>query len=43
MLIARVFPHMQLFETTEADVTWDHDFFNPFPVWGSQGVRAIIS
>lgn len=33
---------MQLHETTEADIAWDHDFFNPFPVWGSKGVRATI-
>jgi hypothetical protein len=33
---------MKLYETTEADIAWDHDFFNPFPVWGSKGVRAVI-
>lgn len=33
---------MELYATTEADIAWDHDFFNPFPVWGSQGVRAVI-
>ncbi|EGO58516.1 hypothetical protein NEUTE1DRAFT_59167, partial [Neurospora tetrasperma FGSC 2508] len=42
LLIVRVFPHMKLHETTEADVTHDHDFFNPFPVSSSKGVRAII-
>ncbi|GAB1311033.1 Trichodiene oxygenase [Madurella fahalii] len=42
LLVHRVFPRMQLYETTEADIAWDHDFFNPFPVWGSKGVRAII-
>lgn len=43
LLVVRVFPRMQLYETTEADVTYDHDFFNPFPVWNSQGVRATIA
>ncbi|EFX03043.1 benzoate 4-monooxygenase cytochrome p450 [Grosmannia clavigera kw1407] len=42
LLVDRVFPHMKLYKTTEADIAWDHDFFNPFPVWGSQGVRAVI-
>ncbi|KAK1595306.1 benzoate 4-monooxygenase cytochrome p450 [Colletotrichum navitas] len=42
LLIHRVFPRMKLYETTEADVAWDHDFFNPFPVWNSKGVRAVI-
>ena len=42
LLTVRVFPRMQLYETTEKDVAYDHDFFNPFPVWGSKGVRAII-
>ncbi|KAB8067806.1 cytochrome P450 [Aspergillus leporis] len=32
----------QLYKITEADVTYDHDFFNPFPVWNSKGVRVII-
>ncbi|KAF0327386.1 major facilitator superfamily transporter [Colletotrichum asianum] len=31
LLIVRVFPRMKLHETTEADVAYDHDFFNPFP------------
>ncbi|VBB84788.1 Putative cytochrome P450 E-class, group I [Podospora comata] len=42
LLVDRVFPTMELYATTEADIAWDHDFFNPFPVWGSQGVRAVI-
>ncbi|KAJ4305631.1 hypothetical protein N0V90_001162 [Kalmusia sp. IMI 367209] len=42
LLVDRVFPHMELYKTTETDIAWDHDFFNPFPVWGSQGVRANI-
>ncbi|KAH7635578.1 benzoate 4-monooxygenase cytochrome p450 [Sordaria sp. MPI-SDFR-AT-0083] len=42
LLIIRVFPHMKLYETSEVDVMHDHDFFNPFPVWSSKGVRAII-
>ncbi|KAK3291706.1 benzoate 4-monooxygenase cytochrome p450 [Chaetomium fimeti] len=43
LLVDRVYPHMQLHETSEADIAWDHDFFNPFPVWGSKGVRAVIA
>lgn len=42
LLTVRVFPRMRLYETTEADVTYDHDFFNPLPVATSKGVRAII-
>ena len=42
LLTLRVFPRMQLYETTETDITYDHDFFNPFPVRTSKGVRAII-
>jgi len=42
LLVDRVFPHLELYKTTEADVAWDHDFFNPFPVRDSKGVRASI-
>ncbi|KAF6824376.1 cytochrome P450 [Colletotrichum plurivorum] len=31
-----------LHETTEADAAYDHDFFNPFLVRNSKGVRAVI-
>ncbi|KAK5994061.1 Cytochrome P450 monooxygenase sdnE [Cladobotryum mycophilum] len=43
LLVVRVFPHMELYETSESDVAYDHDFFNPFPVWHSEGVRAVIA
>ncbi|KAI2615591.1 benzoate 4-monooxygenase cytochrome p450 [Hypoxylon sp. NC1633] len=42
LLVVRVFPHMRLHDTTEADVAWDYDFFNPFPVKSSKGVKAEI-
>ncbi|KAL3429166.1 cytochrome P450 [Aspergillus tetrazonus] len=42
LLVVRVFPRMRLYETTEADVAYDHDFFNPFPVWESKGVRVVV-
>lgn len=42
LMIVRLFPHMKLQETTEADVAYDHDFFIPFPVWNSKGVTGIV-
>ncbi|KAL4817233.1 cytochrome P450 [Aspergillus spinulosporus] len=42
LLVVRVFPHMRLYETTEADVAYDHDFFSPFPVYESKGVRVVV-
>ena len=42
LLTVRVFPRMRLHETTESDVAYDHDIFNPLPVATSKGVRAII-
>ncbi|KAG9234593.1 benzoate 4-monooxygenase cytochrome p450 [Amylocarpus encephaloides] len=42
LLTLRVFPRMKVYETTESDVTYDHDIFNPLPVKTSKGVRAII-
>ncbi|EAA64872.1 hypothetical protein AN2040.2 [Aspergillus nidulans FGSC A4] len=42
LLVVRVFPRMRLYGTTEADVAYDHDFFNPFPVWESKGVRVVV-
>ncbi|KAL4744633.1 hypothetical protein BDW72DRAFT_199403 [Aspergillus terricola var. indicus] len=42
LLVLRVFPRMRLYEATEADVAYDHDFFNPFPVWESKGVRVVV-
>ncbi|KAI5862571.1 cytochrome P450 [Durotheca rogersii] len=41
-LTLRVFPRMRLFETTEADVRYDHDMFVPLPKDGSKGVRVVI-
>lgn len=42
LLTVRVFPRMKLYETTESDVIYDHDIFNPLPVSSSKGVRAIV-
>ena len=42
LMTVRVFPRMKLYETTESDVIYDHDIFNPLPVKTSKGVRAII-
>ncbi|OTB13279.1 hypothetical protein K445DRAFT_76519 [Daldinia sp. EC12] len=39
-LTLRVFPQMQLFETTEEDVVCDYDLFAPMPKDGSKGVRV---
>ncbi|OTA59664.1 cytochrome P450 [Hypoxylon sp. EC38] len=41
-LTLRVFPRMQLFETTEEDVIYDHDMFIPMPKAGSKGIRITI-
>ncbi|KAI0103935.1 cytochrome P450 [Nemania sp. FL0031] len=41
-LSLRVLPHMKLYNTTEDDVKYDHDMFNPMPHPRSQGVRAIV-
>ncbi|KAI1506236.1 cytochrome P450 [Biscogniauxia marginata] len=41
-LALRVYPHMRLFETTEKDVTYDHDMFVPLAKDDSKGVRVII-
>ncbi|KAF4986601.1 hypothetical protein FGRMN_10769 [Fusarium graminum] len=41
-LALRVMPHMSLFETTERDVSYDHDMFIPRTKSGSQGVRVTI-
>ncbi|KAI1208578.1 cytochrome P450 [Annulohypoxylon truncatum] len=42
-LTLRVFPQARLYETTEEDITYDHDMFVPMPKAGSKGVRIIIS
>ncbi|OGM50575.1 hypothetical protein ABOM_000567 [Aspergillus bombycis] len=41
-LAMRVFSHMRLYETTEDDVRYDHDLFNPLPKASSKGIRAVI-
>ncbi|KAG4032396.1 hypothetical protein MFRU_007g02990 [Monilinia fructicola] len=41
-LALRVLPRMKLYETTETDITYDHDIFNPLPLASSKGVRAVI-
>ncbi|KAL7909376.1 cytochrome P450 [Trichoderma velutinum] len=40
-LIFRVYPQMQLYETTVEDVTYDHDLF--VPMAKGNGVRVVIS
>ena len=42
LLVMRVYPRMRLYETTETDIIYDHDIFNPLPVSSSKGVRAVI-
>lgn len=41
-LALRVLPRMQLFETTQDDVLYDHDMFIPMPKPSSTGVRITI-
>ncbi|KAI0841081.1 cytochrome P450 [Hypoxylon sp. FL0890] len=41
-LVLRVFPHMRLFETTEADVRWDCDMVVPQTRAESKGIRVVI-
>ncbi|KAJ8123130.1 hypothetical protein ONZ43_g851 [Nemania bipapillata] len=41
LLVSRVFPFMKLHETTEEDVAYDHDFFNPFPDAIGQTLRPL--
>lgn len=41
-LVLRVMPHMQLYETTERDIRYDHDMFVPVTDPGSKGVRVIV-
>lgn len=42
VLVLRVFPHLQLYETTVDDVRPASDAFIPFPKKGSKGVRAVM-
>lgn len=41
-LVLRVFPSMQLFDTEEEDLAYDHDMFVPEPAKGTTGVRVKI-
>ncbi|KAI1137896.1 cytochrome P450 [Hypoxylon sp. FL0543] len=41
-LVLGVFPRMRLFETSEADVRWDHDLIVPQASAASKGVRVVI-
>jgi hypothetical protein len=42
LLTLRVFPRLRLNETSETDVAYDHDIFNPLPISTSKGVRAVV-
>lgn len=42
-LTLRVFPRMQLYETSVEDVQYDHDKFVPMTRKESKGVRVTIS
>ncbi|KAL6230210.1 hypothetical protein BDW75DRAFT_77016 [Aspergillus navahoensis] len=37
LLVLRAFPRIRRYETIDADVMYDHDFFSLFPVWESRG------
>jgi len=41
-LVLRVFPHMELFETTEEDIKYHHDLFIPQPRPESLGLRVLV-
>jgi hypothetical protein len=41
-LVLRVFPHLELFETTVEDVEYDHDLFVAGVKPSSKGVRVIV-
>ncbi|EQB51687.1 cytochrome P450 [Colletotrichum gloeosporioides Cg-14] len=41
-LVLRVLPRMQLFDTEDEDVAYDHDMFVPEPAKGTTGVRVKI-
>jgi len=41
-LVLRVIPHMRLADTTEEDVTYDHDMFIPMTKH-NRGVRVTIA
>jgi hypothetical protein len=41
-LVLRVFPHMKLYDTTVADVKYDHDLRTAQAKKGSKGVRVAM-
>ncbi|KAH6653116.1 cytochrome P450 [Truncatella angustata] len=41
-LVIRVFPRLKLYETTQEDISYDHDMFNPIPKAETKGIRAVI-
>ncbi|KAK8080848.1 hypothetical protein PG997_008666 [Apiospora hydei] len=41
-LCLRVLPNMRLYKTTEEDIKYDHDMFNPMPKRSSKGVRVAM-
>ncbi|KAJ8116515.1 hypothetical protein OPT61_g2076 [Boeremia exigua] len=41
-LMRRVFPHIELFQTTVEDVKYDHDAIIPRAKKGSKGVRVVV-
>lgn len=41
-LVLRVLPSMELFETSEDAVKYDHDLFMPMPKKGSRGILVKI-
>ncbi|KAF9880458.1 trichodiene oxygenase [Colletotrichum karsti] len=42
-LVLRVLPKMQLFDTEDEDLAYDHDMFVPEPAKGTTGVRVKIA
>lgn len=42
-LAMRVWPRMDLFETTDLDIAYDFDMFIPMPKTGSNGLRVTIT
>lgn len=41
-LVLRVFPHLELFETTVEDIEYDHDLFVAGVKPSSNGVRVTV-
>lgn len=42
-LAMRVWSRMELYETTDVDIVYDHDMFIPMPKSGSNGLRVTIT